>query len=111
VRTKITSNLVTLLSFVVGLSSGALFWFHSYLLAGLTAQLASIIDGVDGKIARLKLMETKFGAYFDAILDRYADAFIILGMTYSQFRVHSGLGSGHWCHRGLIYVYVGQGEV
>ncbi len=88
-RTKITPNLVTLLSFVVGISSGVLFWFHSYLLAGLTAQFASIIDGVDGEIARLKLMETRFGAYFDAILDRYADAFIILGMTYSQFKVHS----------------------
>ncbi len=87
VRTKITPNLVTLIGFLLGVCSGFLFWFHSYLLAGLTAQLASIVDGVDGEIARLKLRETRFGAYFDATLDRYADAFIILGMTYSQFRV------------------------
>ncbi len=87
VRTKITPNSVTLLSFMIGLLSGGLFWFHSYLFGGLAAQLASIMDGVDGEIARLKLTETRFGAYFDAILDRYADAFIILGMTYSQFKV------------------------
>jgi len=88
VRTRITPNLVTLIGFLLGVCSGCLFWFHSYLLAGLTAQLASIVDGVDGELARLKLMETRFGAYFDAILDRYADAFIILGMTYGQFQVN-----------------------
>lgn len=91
VRTKITPNLVTLLSFIVGIFSGALFWLHNYFWAGLTAQFASIIDGVDGEIARLKFKETRYGAYFDAILDRYADAFIILGMAFSQFRANANL--------------------
>ena len=40
-----------------------------------------MIDGVDGEIARLKFQESSFGAYFDSILDRYADAALIGGMT------------------------------
>ncbi len=39
------------------------------------------MDGVDGDLARLKGMASPFGAFFDAVLDRYADAAIILGMT------------------------------
>jgi len=46
------------------------------------AQITSIMDGVDGDLARFKGMESPFGAFFDAVLDRYADAAIIMGMTW-----------------------------
>ena len=45
-------------------------------------QVASVMDGVDGDLARLKGMVSPFGAFFDAVLDRYADAAIVLGMTW-----------------------------
>ncbi len=50
-------------------------------------------DGVDGDLARLKGMTSSFGAFFDAVLDRYADAAIILGMT---FWVARNSGSTAW---------------
>ncbi len=40
--------------------------------AGLLWQLASILDGCDGEIARVKLAETQFGAWFDTITDNLA---------------------------------------
>ena len=40
--------------------------------AGVLWQLASILDGCDGEIARVKLAETKFGAWFDTITDHLA---------------------------------------
>jgi CDP-L-myo-inositol myo-inositolphosphotransferase len=52
------------------------------LLSGaVLAQIASIIDGCDGEIARLKYQSTAFGGWFDAVLDRYADAFLLFGLT------------------------------
>ncbi len=45
-------------------------------------QLASILDGCDGEIARLKKMQSRFGNFFDAVLDRYADTFVLFGMLY-----------------------------
>ena len=41
-------------------------------LAGVLWQLASILDGCDGEIARVKLAETKFGAWFDTVTDNLA---------------------------------------
>jgi CDP-L-myo-inositol myo-inositolphosphotransferase len=64
----------------------AIFSFLSFIYnwnitAGLLAQLSSIIDGVDGNLARLKGMASEFGGFLDSILDRYADILIMLGLT------------------------------
>ena len=56
-------------------------------LGGIIAQFASIIDGSDGEVARLKYLSSDYGGWFDAVLDRYADAFLLFGLTwyvYSQ---------------------------
>jgi len=66
-------------------------------LGGLIAQFASIIDGCDGEVARLKLSESKSGGWFDAVLDRYADAFLLFGLTWHVFstnNTHSSLVIG-----------------
>lgn len=94
IRTKIKPNYVSIFCF--GLSViGALFFFlggYINLLTGaILAQLSSIIDGCDGEIARLKFLETEFGGWFDAVLDRYADAFLLFGLTYHTFQITGSL--------------------
>ena len=54
-------------------------------LGGILAQISSILDGVDGEIARIKFLETKFGKWFDSVLDRYADGFLLGGLTWNAF--------------------------
>ncbi len=54
-------------------------------LGGLIAQFASIIDGCDGEIARLKFLKSEFGGWFDAVLDRYADALLLFGLTWHAY--------------------------
>ena len=61
------------------------------LLGGLLAQLSSILDGCDGEIARLKLLESKFGEFFDRVLDRYSDLFILTGLTFHTYFIHKTL--------------------
>ena len=46
----------------------------------------SIVDGVDGNLARLKGMTSTFGGFLDSVLDRYADILIVLGLTFWSFR-------------------------
>ena len=41
-------------------------------LAGLFWQMAAVLDRCDGEIARVKLCESKFGAWFDTITDNIA---------------------------------------
>jgi phosphatidylglycerophosphate synthase len=50
--------------------------------AGILIQASSIVDGVDGDLARVKAMASRFGGLFDAALDRYADALIVAGMAW-----------------------------
>jgi phosphatidylglycerophosphate synthase len=50
--------------------------------AGVLIQISSIVDGVDGDLARAKDMASKFGGLFDAALDRLADAAIAGGMAW-----------------------------
>lgn len=85
-RTPARPNGVTLftlgLSAVVGLAC-ALGW---NIAGGIGIQAVSVIDGVDGELARLKGMASRFGEVLDAVTDRYADAFMIAGMTVFAVR-------------------------
>jgi len=83
---NVSPNLLTLASFILAVLSGIFFFFGGYqniLIGGIMAQLASILDGCDGEIARLKFKGSDFGKWLDRVLDRYADGFIILGMTHA----------------------------
>ena len=84
VERDITPNTISLASFFMCLMGAVCFVFKSYallLLGGMLAQAASIVDGCDGEVARVKFMETEFGAWFDAVLDRYADALLLTGLS------------------------------
>jgi CDP-L-myo-inositol myo-inositolphosphotransferase len=48
---------------------------------GILVQLASILDGVDGEIARLQVRAGPGGALLDGVLDRLADAAIVAGLA------------------------------
>jgi CDP-L-myo-inositol myo-inositolphosphotransferase len=51
-------------------------------VGGVLAQFASIVDGCDGEVARLKYQSSDVGGWYDAVLDRYADAFLLFGLTW-----------------------------
>jgi len=51
-------------------------------IGGMLVQLSSIIDGVDGDLARIRGVSSDEGAIFDAVLDRYADIVILAGIAY-----------------------------
>jgi len=80
-RTRITPNQMTWAAFGIALTSFICFIFGWNIIAGLLAQLSSIVDGIDGSLARLKGMTSKFGGFLDSVLDRYADVLILLGLT------------------------------
>jgi len=87
-KTKITPNFVSLFSFILSLIGACFFFLGGYIklvIGAILAQLSSIIDGCDGEIARLKFQATEFGEWFDAVLDRYADAFLLFGLTCHLF--------------------------
>jgi CDP-L-myo-inositol myo-inositolphosphotransferase len=81
-RTRLTPNQVSWAAFGIAFLSFVSFVLGLNIIAGVLVQLSSIVDGVDGSLARLKGMSSKFGGFLDSMLDRYADILILLGLTF-----------------------------
>jgi phosphatidylglycerophosphate synthase len=79
--TPVTPNQVSVAAFLIALGALASFIIDQVIVAGILIQTSSIVDGADGDLARLQKRESRFGAVFDAALDRYADAAIAGGMA------------------------------
>ena len=103
-KTPVTPNQVSVVSFLIALASMGLFLGGYNLWAGLAAQFSSIVDGVDGDVARLKDMATRFGGFFDAVLDRYSDVAIIGGLTYWAVEYEVGVSLGVAVGVGLMAI-------
>ncbi len=80
-KTKVTPSQMTWAAFGIALLSFVSFVLGYNIIAGLLVQLSSIVDGIDGSLARLKGMTSEFGGFLDSVLDRYADILIVLGLT------------------------------
>ena len=91
-KLDVTPNQISLFSFLCSLLAAGLFALGGYLallLGGVLAQFASVIDGCDGEVARLKFQSSEFGGWFDAVLDRYADAFLLFGLTWHLLAIEA----------------------
>lgn len=77
----ITPNQVSLISFLLALLSSYLYLARLPAIAGVLVQLSSIVDGVDGELARVRGIQSRRGAFLDAVLDRYADVAIVISVA------------------------------
>ena len=62
-------NAVTALALCVGLSSVRFAYMDNWVLAAASIVLAGILDGLDGRIARLLNAQSRFGAELDSLSD------------------------------------------
>ncbi len=76
----LTPNAASLISFIGGIIAAATAVFHPPAGAVLY-QIHSILDGVDGEIARVRLMESRAGGWMDSILDRVVDFLFLLALS------------------------------
>ena len=56
-------------------------------LGGGVALVAAVFDMLDGRVARLRGRETKFGAYLDSTMDRYSDMLLYMGLLILYARL------------------------
>jgi CDP-diacylglycerol--glycerol-3-phosphate 3-phosphatidyltransferase len=56
-------------------------------IGGAVALFASLFDMMDGRVARLRGRETKFGAYLDSTMDRYSDMVLYMGLMILYARL------------------------
>ncbi len=77
----VTPNIATILMLIFAIFSFiSLVFFYNLLYFAIFIFCSGIMDGVDGAIARLADKSTKFGGFFDSIMDRISEFIIFLGL-------------------------------
>ncbi|MEA3321590.1 MAG: CDP-alcohol phosphatidyltransferase family protein [Bacillota bacterium] len=77
----LTPNQVTVISFCIGVSSGAFFYFGLPIIAVLVLWISGFLDAVDGTMAR-KTKSSPWGTVMDVTFDRLVEISVILGVAF-----------------------------
>lgn len=85
---------ITLTATFLGCLAGLVFALGIGWLAGAIAAASQVLDGVDGQHARLTGRVSKNGAFWDSVLDRYADGAMVIGMAVYLIRLPFPLPQG-----------------
>ncbi len=88
-HTHITPNQVTLALVLPSLFTGYMFaqgGYWGFLIGGALFHLTSILDGVDGELARLKFKSSLYGKWLDFMCDNLAYLAALVGFFVGLFR-------------------------
>lgn len=96
IRIGVTPNIVTTIGLLGNLASACIIAWAGYLaasdptnlrfdlitLGGVITILFSLFDMLDGQVARLGNMASRFGALYDSVLDRYCELLTLGALSY-----------------------------
>ena len=77
---KIHPNVLTFIGLLINIWAAWLFSGGKLFAAGMVVVGASVFDMVDGRVARATNQVTRFGGFFDSVLDRYSDLALFMGL-------------------------------
>ena len=92
IKIGITPNFITTTGFILNVVAAGMFVYAGIYggqndlaiigWAGGVILFAGLFDMMDGRVARLGNMSSKFGALYDSVLDRYSELFTLFGISY-----------------------------
>lgn len=77
---RIHPNVLTFLGLVINIAAAYLLAVGQQRWAGVVIIGAGLFDMVDGRVARETNRVTRFGGFFDSVLDRYSDLALLIGL-------------------------------
>jgi CDP-diacylglycerol---glycerol-3-phosphate 3-phosphatidyltransferase len=77
---KIHPNVLTFFGLLINIVAAALLAIGRFRAAGFVIIGAGLFDMVDGRVARETNQVTRFGGFFDSVLDRYSDIALLIGL-------------------------------
>jgi CDP-diacylglycerol--glycerol-3-phosphate 3-phosphatidyltransferase len=77
---KIHPNVLTFFGLAINVVAAVLLARGAFFNAGLVIIGAGLFDMVDGRVARETNQVTRFGGFFDSVLDRYSDLGLLMGL-------------------------------
>jgi len=91
-RWRVHPNALTTVGFLVTMTGAYMFHHHLVRTAGTLVLLGGFFDILDGRVARLTGLGSKFGAFYDSTLDRISEIAVFLGLLslYNDYRLELG---------------------
>lgn len=83
--TSIHPNTITYTSLLVAAASAHAYANKFWIWGGILGLLAGFLDSLDGSVARKTGKASKWGAYLDAVVDRYVEAIILFGIAWGSW--------------------------
>jgi CDP-diacylglycerol--glycerol-3-phosphate 3-phosphatidyltransferase/archaetidylinositol phosphate synthase len=81
-RAGLTPNQITWLGLLLVLANCAVFYvYRSTFWFGVGLAVAFTFDGLDGAVARMRGMSSRYGGYLDAVVDRYQEIAVYLAIA------------------------------
>lgn len=93
-RWRVSPHAITVVNMLIGLAAGigtAGVTYFGLLVGGVLFQVASIMDGCDGEVAKLTHRTSRFGQVIDTASDNLALVSFFVGLSIHHFRI-----SGDW---------------
>ena len=80
-ESRVTPNQLTALGFSLNIVAAVLVYQELYIAAAAVFLVGSIIDILDGALARLRGQATTFGAFIDSTTDRISEGAVLCAVT------------------------------
>jgi CDP-diacylglycerol--glycerol-3-phosphate 3-phosphatidyltransferase len=77
---RINPNVLTFFGLLVNIGAACFLAVGRFRTAGFVIIFAGLFDMVDGRVARATNQVTRFGGFFDSVLDRYSDLALLMGL-------------------------------
>jgi CDP-diacylglycerol---glycerol-3-phosphate 3-phosphatidyltransferase len=78
----VTPNFLTVVGFILTCGVAVVIGLGYELLGGVLVLAVGLFDMLDGAMARVRGLKTRFGAFLDSTLDRFSEAVLLGGVLY-----------------------------
>ncbi|MDD4307335.1 MAG: CDP-alcohol phosphatidyltransferase family protein [Thermoplasmata archaeon] len=87
---RVNPDHISAVAIILAALTGVLFylsgtWYHLLIVSVVVLIASSLMDALDGKVAKMTGKASLRGDFLDHVLDRYADIFLILGIMVSGY--------------------------
>ena len=79
---RLHPNLLTLIGVTINFLAAWQFAQGRFTAAGLIMLVANIFDFIDGKVAEETNQASRFGGFWDSVMDRFSDLSLFIGVMY-----------------------------
>src|SRR5438105_7502093 len=82
VKLRVHPNVLTFIGVVINVMAAWALALGRFMLAFVIMLVANIFDFIDGKVAHILKLQSKFGAFWDSTLDRFSDLALLTGLIF-----------------------------